>query len=554
MNMEQDRKNDVDTILSSTCQKKVVVAGPGTGKSYLFQEAIKNKMREIEQRGGQPTAKDFLAITFIGKLCDGLSSDLAGLAKTITLHGHAREIVLNNGWGYYPGVERVIKSDLDIVGVGNQDVDGDEYRKRTEYYKCVGHNDVIYYALQILENDKSQIPQYELVLVDEFQDFNELEGQYIDLLAEKNEILVVGDDDQALYEFKGASVRLIRDKYADDEFEEHTLKYCSRCTEVIINAFHSTVDHFESKGKLTGRIKDKKYICYTPGKKKDSELNPKILLLSGVGSNAVAGEVRRELESISGTQRIESVLIIGEARTCKEILSSTAKKLKDMGFKNVNHLENNKNFFKLKSHVSMGYELIYSNPGELLGWRLLLEEMEFDEKRRIILDNYDDADGFINALPAEFVKEHTKIAKTFNKLVNGSESQRSQIADSSIKKLLGILDEENKNDTGHEEAQKKNYRNQFIDQLIDENKYLQRPLADLEITVCSLLKSKGLGADVVFLVGFDQGKFPAKDEAEDSEICQMLVALTRAKKRIYLVNTRENKVSSFKDCISDYVG
>ena len=88
-----------------------------------------------------------------------------------------------------------------------------------------------------------------------------------------------------------------------------------------------------------------------------------------------------------------------------------------MGFKNVNHLENNKNFFKLKSHVSMGYELIYNaTQEELLGWRLLLEEMEFDEKRRIILDNYDDADGFINALPAEFVKEHTKYRKNFQQV------------------------------------------------------------------------------------------------------------------------------------------
>lgn len=55
--------------------------------------------------------------------------------------------------------------------------------------------------------------------------------------------------------------------------------------------------------------------------------------------------------------------------------------------------------------------------------------------------------------------------------------------------------------------------------------------------------------DVVFLIGFDQGKLPAKDVAVDSEIYQMLVALTRARKRIYLINTIGQKLSKFIDYI-----
>jgi len=86
-------------------------------------------------------------------------------------------------------------------------------------------------------------------------------------------------------------------------------------------------------------------------------------------------------------------------------------------------------------------------------------------------------------------------------------------------------------------------------ELKQSNLHLPRPLCNIEITVCNILNSKGLGADVIFLVGFDQGKFPAKEEATDSEVYQMLVALTRAKKRIYLVNTIGKKVSSFIDCL-----
>ena len=68
------------------------------------------------------------------------------------------------------------------------------------------------------------------------------------------------------------------------------------------------------------------------------------------------------------------------------------------------------------------------------------------------------------------------------------------------------------------------------------------------------LSTKGLGADVVFLIGFDQGKLPMKEDIEDSEIYQMLVALTRAKKRIYFINTAGKRVSQFINCINSESG
>jgi superfamily I DNA/RNA helicase len=54
-----------------------------------------------------------------------------------------------------------------------------------------------------------------------------------------------------------------------------------------------------------------------------------------------------------------------------------------------------------------------------------------------------------------------------------------------------------------------------------------------------------LGADVVFLIGFDQGRFPTKEDASEAEIYQMLVAVTRAKKRLYLINTVGRAISIF---------
>jgi hypothetical protein len=88
MDYKQERQNEVDKILRSNHPRKVVVAGPGTGKSFLFEQAIKKELASGKKR--------FLAITFIGKLGEALADDLAGLAETTTLHRFARKFVLDN--------------------------------------------------------------------------------------------------------------------------------------------------------------------------------------------------------------------------------------------------------------------------------------------------------------------------------------------------------------------------------------------------------------------------------------------------------------------------
>jgi DNA helicase-2/ATP-dependent DNA helicase PcrA len=53
--------------------------------------------------------------------------------------------------------------------------------------------------------------EYREVIVDEFQDLNLLDFELIRLVAEKASLVVVGDDDQAIYEFRGASPEFILD-------------------------------------------------------------------------------------------------------------------------------------------------------------------------------------------------------------------------------------------------------------------------------------------------------------------------------------------------------
>jgi hypothetical protein len=534
MDHKQERKKDLDTILISDHARRVVVAGPGTGKSFLFQEAIRKAKKEGK--------RSFLAITFIGKLGDALADELAGLADTVTLHGFARTVVLENcpkGWEYYPKMFAIIQEDLASKGISKFEIGDDSYKARTKYYKSVGQDDVVHYAFQTLKNNKNKIPRYDLILVDEFQDFNEIESQLIDLLAESNKVLIVGDDDQALYEFKGSSPKYIRERFdpSNKAFESHTLRFCSRCTPVIVKAFHSIIQKTDLSAKEQGRIK-KEYICYLPDKEEDGALNPKILLLRGAMPGGIPKRIYTELRGMLESQKIKSVLIIGEGRSCKFILSDIAQKLNQLGFRNVDHQSLNDGVYSLRQQIVDGYKFISGSKSKLLGWRILLGVMEAAIRNEILLKSYDKADLLIPNLPAKFKEEHEKNAETLRKVLNKTPSEVRRIADSTIGELMQQVIEERMQD-----------RETFVRQLVDENRNLARPLGNMDITVCNILGSKGLGADVVFLIGFDQGKLPAKDVEAESEIYQMLVALTRAKKRIYLVNTVSRQISKFIDYI-----
>jgi hypothetical protein len=533
MDYKQERQLDIDKILTSNHPRKVVVAGPGTGKSFLFEQAIRKELASGKKR--------FLAITFIGKLGDALADDLAGLAETTTLHGFARKFVLDNcpaGWEYYPEIADIIREDLSARKT--QSVIGDDkYKERTKYYRAVGQEDVIHYAVEICEKNEEKIPQYDLILVDEFQDFNEIESKLVDLLATKNKVLIVGDDDQALYEFKGSSPRFIRERFdiSNTAYESHTLRFCSRCTPVIVDAFHDVVRGIGRSGKGGGRI-SKEYVCYLPDKKTDGELNPKIILLKDFMPGQIPTRVKLELQNMLREQKVKSVLVVGESRSCKATLLDIAEKLRGYGFKNIDHRDLRAGKFDFKQRSIAAYRILAKQTNDILAWRLLSTDLSATERRKLILRSDPDAKTVVANLPKAFVDNHSKNAEVLEKVFTRSPSEIRQIGNSTIEGLIRQVVQTTRDD-----------REIFVDQIIAENKMLPRPLGSLDITVCSLLGSKGLGADVVFLVGFDQGRLPADKKPSDSEIYQFLVALTRAKKRIYLVNTGGKPVSSFIDYI-----
>lgn len=73
-------------------------------------------------------------------------------------------------------------------------------------------------------------------------------------------------------------------------------------------------------------------------------------------------------------------------------------------------------------------------------------------------------------------------------------------------------------------------------------------LRKIPIKATTIQSSKGLSADYVFITNFDDQYFIKsrdKKQISDQDICNLLVALTRAKKKVFLVSTNVNSEPTF---------
>ena len=94
------------------------------------------------------------------------------------------------------------------------------YERACERAALVDFSELLLRALELLQKDRAVLEQYRQrfghLMVDEFQDTNKIQYQWLRLLAgERGHITAVGDDDQAIYGWRGARVENIR------EFRSH---------------------------------------------------------------------------------------------------------------------------------------------------------------------------------------------------------------------------------------------------------------------------------------------------------------------------------------------
>ncbi len=104
-------------------------------------------------------------------------------------------------------------------------------------------------TLELLRDNESLLAHYQHrfkhILVDEFQDTNTIQYALVRLLAgERNKVFIVGDDDQAIYAWRGArveNIQLFRKHFASAQLIRLEENY--RSTTTILSAANALIDH-----------------------------------------------------------------------------------------------------------------------------------------------------------------------------------------------------------------------------------------------------------------------------------------------------------------------
>ncbi|MEZ0373065.1 MAG: UvrD-helicase domain-containing protein, partial [Candidatus Sericytochromatia bacterium] len=176
-------------------QRILVAAGPGSGKTRILVHKVAALLLQEDVKPEQ-----FLMLTFSRPAAQEVRSRLLELLGTVawrldiaTFHAYAFQLLEQ------PGEQENLKG---IVAQATQAIEAEELPNR------------------------ARIESKSVILVDEYQDISEQEYAFLRAIlnvaseSDPPRVIVVGDDDQNIYEFRGSSSRFMKD-FARD-FESHT--------------------------------------------------------------------------------------------------------------------------------------------------------------------------------------------------------------------------------------------------------------------------------------------------------------------------------------------
>ena len=122
-----------------------------------------------------------------------------------------------------------------------------DYQKKLYDFNALDFDDLIMLMVRLFREHPEVLKKYQdrfkYILVDEYQDTNKAQYELVKLLASGNHnICVVGDDDQSIYQWRGADIRNILD-FEKDYIETKVVKLEQnyRSTKIIIDAANSVV-------------------------------------------------------------------------------------------------------------------------------------------------------------------------------------------------------------------------------------------------------------------------------------------------------------------------
>lgn len=235
----------------------VVVAKPGSGKTFVLSEKIRQILPILNEHEG------VIAISFTNKASDELKdrSLKNGLDRKESFFGtihrfYLSEFILSFGKQLFG----LPTNDIDILNIAQANLDEAEElhlkflennfdytnTEHTDYLQYLFHEGKIYlnlvdkFAIYIYDNSlacrKYISAKYKYIIIDEFQDCGQEQFEIFMRLKDLGlKAIAVGDLDQSIYGFTGKSSEYLSKLIEDDNFKTFPLTRNHRCHESIIN-------------------------------------------------------------------------------------------------------------------------------------------------------------------------------------------------------------------------------------------------------------------------------------------------------------------------------
>ena len=580
----------------------LVLAGPGSGKTLTIVNRIKYLIEEYKVR-----PEEILVVTFTRFAAAEMKSRLCALmgrkdlpVTSGTFHGIYYGILK---WAYRMGQQNILSEEekyqilraavsrekmeifdeedfiqdlaAEIGRIKNNRIDPDEfvsekcsadafrniyreYERQRKKLKKIDFDDMLVLCYELFASRPDVLAQWQkkfrYILIDEFQDINRIQYDVIRMLAKpEDNLFVVGDDDQAIYGFRGADSSLMfrfREDYPGAEQILLGMNY--RSTANIVRNSLKVIGHNEKRFEKDLRAERDNGACLHVQEVRDPNEEAQYIL-DEIEKRTEAG-VRPE--DIAVLFRIHT-----DARPVVEALLE-----RRISFQMKEHLPNLYNHFIAKDiqayfRMALGerkrqdFLQVMNRPKRYIGRDSIAgSAVSFEEMRKF----YCDKEWMMNR-----IDQFEWDVKMLRKMAPYAAIQyiRKRIGYDDFLKDYALTHNVNKADLFEvlyeiEEAAKPyasleewfGHVQEYTEAL--RLKERQRSLKQDGVRLMTIHAAKGLEFDTVFLIEANEGRIPykkAKTEQETEEERRLFyVAMTRAKEvlKICYVKTKNGKETS----------
>ena len=435
------------------------------------------------------------------------------------------------------------------------------YQNALNSADAMDFDDMIFYTIELLKENSEILEYYSnkfrYILVDEYQDTNYAQYELVRLLssAHKN-ICVVGDDDQSIYRFRGATIENILN-FEDDYIGAKTIRLEQnyRSTSNILNAANNVISHnIGRKGKnlWTTNGDGEKLTVYTAEDERDEARFVADSILENVKNGANFSDHAILYRMNAQSNALENVL--ARSGISYKVIGGTRffdrKEIKDV-LAYLHLINNNSDDLRLKRIInepkrSIGATTV-ENAAEIasqLGislYEVLCHADEYASLSRAVKS----VKGFcdiINTL-TEFAEEAT-ISELFEKMLELTGYAEALKADGD--EGLDRLDNVKEFATTIAQYELENEEpslTAFLEEIALVSDIDSMNENEDKAVLMTVHSAKGLEFNTVYLIGMEEGIFPGNQsiyggpEEIEEERRLAYVAITRAKKKLYITNT-----------------